>query len=226
MSGVPRTRRMGVYESRSTSRVRTRLLRRLHRALASTSLNVSDVSRQRALTSSITSRALVQRLALVVLRSLFQVETPPSPHANAEQKLPLTLVARTPARRRKHEISFVRITNARISTERARHRRVPRVARSRVRIRARRTRRLAPNPREICHAPARARARRARTLPHPFAASHRGRVCTTRVTPVTSTRHSRCAARTRSGRLSKRCALARPRARPRRVRVRHRARKD
>ena len=211
-----------MYESRSTSRVRTRLLRRLHRALASTSLNVSDVSRQRALTSSITSRALVQRLALVVLRSLFQIETPPSPRANAEQKLPLTLVAR----RRKHEISFVRITNARISTERARHRRVPRVARSRVRIRARRTRRLAPNPREICHAPARARARRARSLPHPFAASHRGRVCTTRVTPVTSTRHSRCAARTRSGRLSKRCALARPRARPRRVHVRHRARKD
>ena len=127
---MPRTRRMGVYESRSTSRVRTRLLRRLHRALASTSLNVSDVSRQRALTSPITSRALVQRLALVVLRLLFQIETPPSPRANAEQKLPLTLVARTPARRRKHEISFVRITNARISTERARHRRVPRVARS------------------------------------------------------------------------------------------------
>ena len=137
MSGVPRTRRMGVYESRSTSRVRTRLLRRLHRALASTSLNVSDVSRQRALTSSITSRALVQRLALFVLRSLFQIETPPSPRANAEQKLPLTLVARTPAHRRKHEISFVRTTNARISTERARHRRVPRFARSRVRIRAR-----------------------------------------------------------------------------------------
>ena len=225
MSGVPRTRRMGVYESRSTSRVRTRLLRRLHRALASTSLNVSDVSRQRALTSSITSRALVQRLALFVLRSLFQIETPPSPRANAEQKLPLTLVARTPARRRKHEISFVRTTHARISTERARHRRVPRFARSRVRIRARHTV-TRTEPREICHAPARACARRARSLPHPFAASHRGRVCTTRVTPVTATRHSRCAARTRSGRLSKRCALARPRARPRRVHVRHRARKD